>query len=86
MSEPIAMLLFCPRCDKQHVDAPDPEAGWQNPPHRTHRCAACRYEWRPADVATTGVRELLTRGANDRPAHPYIAKTRERPKLVGGPK
>jgi hypothetical protein len=85
-SEPIAMLLFCPRCDAQHVDAPQPEKEWYNPPHRSHECQRCGYTWRPADVPTTGVRGLLTRGDRDQPAHPWAAKTRERPKIVGGAK
>jgi len=62
---PIPMLLFCPRCGMQHIDAPSPEEGWINPPHRSHKCAACRTVWRPADVATTGVAEILTRGSSD---------------------
>jgi hypothetical protein len=80
MSEPIPMLLYCPRCDKQHVDAPD--GVWENPPHRTHRCQGCHYEWRPSDVATTGVRTLSTKGEHDRPANPWTAKT-TKPPLVG---
>ena len=80
----IAMLLFCPRCDRQHVDAPEPEKGWDNPPHRSHQCKACRYVWRPADVATTGVRTLQTKGDADLPANPWVAKTTQRPKITGG--
>lgn len=29
---PIPMVLFCPRCHAQHVDAADPANGWDNPP------------------------------------------------------
>lgn len=62
---PIDMLLFCPRCDYQHVDAPQPEKGWDNPPHRSHECQHCGCIWRPADVATNGVRSITTRGKAD---------------------
>lgn len=58
--EPVPMLLFCPSCAKQHVDAPDAEKGWRNPPHRTHLCHSCGHEWRPSDVPTTGVEKLIT--------------------------
>lgn len=83
VAPPIAMLLFCPRCDLQHVDAAQPDKGWDNPPHRSHQCQACHYVWRPADVATTGVRALQTTGEADLPASPWVAKT-TRPKLSGG--
>lgn len=77
---PIPMLLYCPRCDRQHVDAPQPEKNWTNPPHRTHECQQCGHSWRPADVATTGVRALATRGAVDGETHPYFAKVNYRPR------
>jgi hypothetical protein len=76
---PIPLLLFCPRCDRQHVDAPQPEKDWTNPPHRSHECQACGYVWRPADVATTGVRTIETSGQNDRSAHPWKARTERTP-------
>ncbi|VWC53833.1 hypothetical protein BLA9940_02106 [Burkholderia aenigmatica] len=80
---PIPMLLFCPRCGTQHVDAPETEPGrlissgpnagravapnvtWNNPPHRSHLCHACGIVWRPADVATVGVKSIETRGKAD---------------------
>jgi hypothetical protein len=77
------MLLFCPLCDTQHVDAPNTEKGWTNPPHRSHECQRCGYTWRVADVPTIGVRALATCGKNDAPAHPWIAKTRYRPSISG---
>lgn len=63
--EPLPMLLFCPACGHQHVDKPDPERDWTNPPHRSHLCATCGCVWRPADVATTGIAKILTRGQVD---------------------
>lgn len=52
--------LFCPECGHQHVDAPEPEIGWTNPPHRTHKCHACDHLWRPYPVATFGVESTTT--------------------------
>lgn len=63
--QPIAMILFCPRCGDQHVDAADHATGWGNPPHRSHLCGYCGHVWRPADVATTGVSEIGTEGEHD---------------------
>lgn len=63
----INMLLFCPSCDHQHIDAPDERQGWTNPPHRSHLCASCGHIWRPADCPTNGVSKLATRGGADSP-------------------
>lgn len=65
MSEPapIPMILFCPDCGLQHVDAPDEARGWTNAPHRTHLCHGCGHHFRPADVPTNGVADIETRGA-----------------------
>src|SRR6185312_2119251 len=63
--EPIPMVLHCPSCGAQHIDAPEPENGWDNPPHRSHSCHTCKTVWRPADVATTGVTAIATRGSAD---------------------
>ncbi|MBR8189140.1 hypothetical protein [Burkholderia vietnamiensis] len=79
VSAPIPMLLFCPRCGEQHIDAPEPAdadidvdgtvitatSEWTNPPHRSHLCHACGIVWRPADVATVGVATIATRGTAD---------------------
>ena len=71
---PIPMLLFCPKCGEQHIDAPDDTSEnepyrhpgmWDNPPHRSHLCRACSCIWRPADVATTGVKAISTKGKAD---------------------
>jgi hypothetical protein len=70
--EPIPMLLFCPNCSLQHIDAPQPEKGWDNPPHRSHECQRCGWVWRPADVPTTGVATIKTKGQRDRPAGPIF--------------
>ncbi len=61
----IPMVLLCPACGHQHVDAPEPDKGWTNPPHKSHLCAACGVVWRPADVPTTGVAAIATRGKAD---------------------
>lgn len=64
-AEPIPVLLYCPNCGGQHVDAPQPEKGWTNPPHRSHECQACGWIWRVADVATVGVASIATKGQAD---------------------
>jgi len=75
---PIDMVLFCPACGTQHIDAAEsheadenepqrPGGLWNNPPHKTHLCHSCGHKWRPADVPTNGVAAVKTRGANDNP-------------------
>lgn len=75
---PIDMILHCPACGAQHIDAPDPEgeahaasdgteSRWTNPPHRSHLCHGCGHIWRPADVPTNGVQDIKTRGKRDSP-------------------
>lgn len=71
-AKPIDMVLHCPQCHKQHIDAPDTygdevEGLWDNPPHRSHQCHHCRFVWRPADVPTNGVAAVKTKGKNDSP-------------------
>lgn len=73
----IPMLLFCPKCGAQHVDqietgleyvegiAVAESMSWDNPPHRSHLCHSCGHIWRPADVPTTGVAEIQTKGKKD---------------------
>lgn len=65
LQAPIDVVLHCPRCRAQHIDVPEPERGWTNPPHRSHLCHACGLIWRPADVCTNGVKTPSTRGRRD---------------------
>ncbi len=77
LAEPIDMVLHCPACGMQHIDAveelpmPMPgssfegSAGWANPPHRSHLCHGCGHIWRPADVPTNGVEAVKTCGKAD---------------------
>lgn len=65
MPDPIPMILHCPTCGAQHIDAPEPDKGWTNPPHRSHLCHDCGTTWRPADVPTTGVHHIRTVGKGD---------------------
>lgn len=74
MTEPIDMVIYCPRCNNQHIDAPEPwistglgsySSPWTNPPHKSHLCSYCKLIWRPADVCTNGVAAIKTRGKND---------------------
>lgn len=62
---PIDMVLYCPACGTQHIDAPDDV--WTNPPHRSHLChnPKCGTVWRPADVPTNGVAHIFTKGKDD---------------------
>lgn len=62
---PIDMIIFCPKCGMQHVDAPS--GSWENPPHKSHLCHGCNWVWRHADVPTNGVAEIATTGKNDSP-------------------
>lgn len=75
-AHPVRMVLFCPACGVQHIDAAeraplmydqmqDAPKVWDNPPHRSHKCADCGHIWRPADTPTEGVRELESVGKND---------------------
>lgn len=72
-SAPVDMVLFCPSCLMQHIDAPEEHLNreflysWENPPHRSHLCAYCGHIWRPADVATNGVAAITTKGKRDSP-------------------
>jgi hypothetical protein len=71
----IMMLLWCPRCQTQHVDEPEPETGWTNPPHRTHKCKTCGHLWRPSDWPTAGVAAIETGSAvSARPYNPSPAQ------------
>lgn len=72
---PIPMVLHCPECGMQHIDGPEHQRRqgapgitlepWDNPDHRSHLCHGCGTIWRPADVPTTGVKEIKTRGKKD---------------------
>lgn len=65
--QPLEVVLFCPVCKFQHIDAPDEAKGWTDPPHRSHLCLNpdCGHIWRPANVATRGVARVGTRGKSD---------------------
>lgn len=51
---PIAMRLHCPSCGELHID----EGEFATKEHHTHACQYCGMVWRPALVATVGVRFL----------------------------
>lgn len=51
---PIPMLLHCPECRTRHIDIGE----FATKIHHTHSCQACGHTWRPAVVATVGVRFL----------------------------
>lgn len=87
-SEPVDMVLHCPNCGLQHIDAPEvlPMAYaigaahfssdykvWDNPPHRSHLCHGCEHIWRPADVPTNGVAAVKTAGKTDSPIATHAA-------------
>lgn len=56
---PIDMILYCPACHEQHIDEPQPEKHWTNPPHREHQCQCCDFKWKPSNHPTNGVAVLL---------------------------
>lgn len=85
----IDMVLHCPKCGRQHIDAPDGEPHlnvaridedasitepWDNPPHRSHLCHGCGHIWRPADVPTNGVAAVKTTGKADSPIAAPVAQ------------
>lgn len=53
-AQPIPMRLTCPECGQLHID----EGEFAERPHHTHCCQHCGLTWRPALVATVGVRFL----------------------------
>jgi hypothetical protein len=84
LTAPIDMILHCPNCGEQHIDAPEPAGplredglpgaswpAWTNPPHRSHLCHGCGHIWRPADVPTNGVAEIKTKGKKESPEPNY---------------
>jgi hypothetical protein len=94
-AEPIDMVLHCPKCGTQHIDAPEPVAmpsdtndmpAWVNPPHRSHLCHGCGHIWRPADVPTNGVAAVKTKGKDDSPvAAPVATPASESPQPLTMP-
>lgn len=69
---PIDMLIFCPKCDTQHVDVKS--GAWRNPPHRSHLCCFCKHVWRVADVPTNGTLTLHSKGKADGSPYPGTRK------------
>ena len=53
-AEPVPMLICCPACGERHLDVGE----FATKPHHTHACQECGHCWRPAVVATVGVRFL----------------------------
>lgn len=79
---PIDMVLHCPACGMQHIDAPDDRSpDWKNEPHRSHLCHGCGHIWRPADVPTNGVYSVRTAGKADSPIAQPVAQA-EQPKAA----
>ena len=54
LQAPVPMRLHCPMCHELHVD----EGEFATKAHATHACQFCGHVWRPALVATVGVRFL----------------------------
>lgn len=87
---PVDMVLHCPACGLQHIDAPEPlfesepgAAQWSNPPHRSHFCHGCGHIWRPADVPTNGVAAVKTTGKADSPITHPAPQAQELPASTG---
>jgi hypothetical protein len=51
---PIPMHIYCAKCGAQHID----DGEFATKVHHTHACQQCGHVWRPAVVATVGVRFL----------------------------
>lgn len=54
LQQPIPMRIPCPECGALHID----EGEFATKVHHTHACQECGAVWRPAVVATVGVRFL----------------------------
>lgn len=54
LEAPVPMRMACPACGELHID----EGEFATKPHHTHACQSCGMVWRPAIVATVGVRYL----------------------------
>lgn len=52
--DPVPMLLWCPECGARDVDVGE----FATKRHHTHSCQLCGMTWRPAIVATVGVKFL----------------------------
>ncbi len=50
----VPILLNCPSCGERHID----EGIWSTKAHHNHACQHCGMVWRPAIIATVGVRFL----------------------------
>lgn len=78
LQQPVDLLLYCPSCGNQHIDAPDAARGWVNPPHRSHECQFCNgpngkpFVWRPSDRHTNGIAAIKTKGKLDGDLRPKL--------------
>ena len=60
-AKPVDMVLYCPKCGLQHIDAPDSRSpDWTNPPHKSHLCHGCQHVWKPSDTPTNGVKQTVS--------------------------
>ena len=67
-AKPCTMGMECGSagvCYAAAMGEPNRCDAWANEPHRSHLCHGCGYIWRPADVATNGVKAIKTRGMDD---------------------
>lgn len=71
---PIRAALLCPECKAEHVDAPEPENGWTNPPHKKHLCHECGHLWTPYPFPTYGVASTETCAYCQKPYEPVGAE------------
>lgn len=53
-TKPTPMIMHCPECGNRHID----QGVFATKPHHTHACQHCGFVWRPAVVATVGVKFL----------------------------
>lgn len=59
-TRPLPVVITCPECGEEHVDAVDPVTGidWSKRKHHEHQCSVCKYLWTPALIPTVGVKSL----------------------------
>lgn len=74
---PIDVEVHCQKCGAQHIDQPQPEKEWTNPPHREHECQKCGHRFKLSNHPTNGVEALPEKHRFTESTHPGTCKCGE---------